>query len=71
MAFESTAAFLESYADESRRLLKYPEAAHYLGVCERTLATLKAAGDLPFVQIGKSVRFDRRDLDAFIASQRS
>jgi excisionase family DNA binding protein len=50
-----------------RRLLRPPDAARYLSVCKRTLWGLKACGELPYVPIGRQVRYDVRDLDAYIA----
>ena len=44
------------------------EAAAYLGVAEQTLAVWKCTGrrSLPFVKIGRLVRYRKADLDAFI-----
>lgn len=49
-------------------LLTRREAAAYLGVAEQTLAVWKCTGrrSLPFVQIGRLVRYRKADLDAFI-----
>ena len=51
---------------EIRRLLSPPLAARYLSVCARTLWELKRCGALPVVSIGRLVRYDVRDLDAWI-----
>jgi excisionase family DNA binding protein len=49
-------------------LLTRREAATYLGVAEQTLAVWKCTGrrSLPFVKIGRLVRYRKVDLDAFI-----
>lgn len=49
-------------------LLTRREAAAYLGVAEQTLAVWKCTGRrlLPFVKIGRLVRYRKTDLDAFI-----
>jgi excisionase family DNA binding protein len=46
--------------------LKSREAAQVLQVSARTLHSLAKSGALPVVRIGRSVRFDTRDLVAFI-----
>jgi predicted DNA-binding transcriptional regulator AlpA len=52
-------------------LIKSPEAATFLGVGERTLWSLTAPrGPIPSVKIGCSVRFDKRDLIAFVDAQK-
>lgn len=50
-------------------LLTRREAAAYLGVAEQTLAVWKCTRryDLPYVKIGKLVKYRRVDLDEFIA----
>lgn len=49
-------------------LMKYPEAAEYLGVSERKLWDLKDAGEIPCVRFcpNGAVRFSRRELDRWI-----
>lgn len=49
-------------------LLSRQEAAEYLGVAEQTLAVWKCTGryDLPYVKIGKLVKYKKVDLDRFI-----
>ncbi len=48
------------------RLMTAREAAKYLNISERTLWTLSNVGDLPRVLIGRAVRYDAADLEAFI-----
>jgi excisionase family DNA binding protein len=55
-------------AAEQTILLTRREAAAYLGVAEQTLAVWKCTGrrSLPFVKIGRVIRYRKADLDAFI-----
>lgn len=48
-------------------LLTQQHVAAYLGVTTRTIATYKAQGLLPYVQIGRLIRFRYEDIRAFIA----
>ncbi|MBA3858317.1 MAG: DNA-binding protein [Cyanobacteria bacterium PR.3.49] len=50
-------------------LLTRREAAVYLGVSEQTLAIWKCTGryNLPYIKIGRLVKYKLTDLDAFIA----
>lgn len=49
-------------------LLSRKEAAKYLGISEQTLAIWKCTKryDLPFVKIGRLIKYKKADLDAFI-----
>lgn len=51
-----------------KRLLTDRDASGYIGVCPRTLWALANSGKVPFCKINRSVRYDVRDLDAFIES---
>lgn len=51
------------------RLLTYQQAAIYLNLKYRTVLRLKEEGRLPFVAIGKFVRFDPIQLDRWIDTQ--
>jgi excisionase family DNA binding protein len=51
-------------------LLKVPEAARCLGICERTLFELTRRSEIPCVRIGRAVRYDPRDLDRWIEAQK-
>ena len=45
------------------------EAAALLGICRATLHRLRAAGKLPRpVKLGRCLRWDRRELEAWIAA---
>lgn len=47
-------------------LLTPEQAAAFVAVSERTLWSLGNSGEIPRVMIGRSVRYDRRDLIAWI-----
>jgi excisionase family DNA binding protein len=49
-------------------LLKPDEAASALGICARKLWELTNSGLIPCVRIGRSVRYDPRDLSSWIDS---
>ena len=51
-------------------LISYQEAAHLLGVSDRTVWTMcHVRGELPFVRFGNLCRIPRAAIDEFIASQ--
>jgi excisionase family DNA binding protein len=50
----------------SPRLMKPKEAAEYLAISERKLWSLSKSQAIPVVRMGRSVRYDKRDLDSFI-----
>jgi excisionase family DNA binding protein len=53
-----------------QRILTTCEAASYLAIGKRTLQEHVAAREIASIKIGRSVRFDIADLDAFIESRR-
>jgi excisionase family DNA binding protein len=55
----------------NNELLSRKEAAAYLGIAENTLAIWKCTGryGLPFVKMGRLVKYRKVDLDAFIANR--
>jgi excisionase family DNA binding protein len=57
---------LNGYEIATRQLLDTKAVATYLGVSDWTVRELYWRGDLTGVKIGRLVRFDREDLDAFI-----
>lgn len=59
------AAMTESLPIAERLLTKRQSAAR-AAVCERTIGSLIASGKLRCVRIGRAVRIDPRDLEAFI-----
>lgn len=51
----------------SRRWVDQRQAAEYLGITDRTLRRMIAAGDLPAYRLGKKMlRVDMADLDALL-----
>lgn len=52
-------------------LLNRKQAAKYLGVTAQTLAIWASVKryDLPYVKVGRLVKYRRADLDAFIAKR--
>jgi excisionase family DNA binding protein len=55
---------------EEIRLLNIKEAARFLGTTDKTLYTKIWRREIPFIKIGRSVRFDLRDLEALIERSR-
>ncbi|MCA9055957.1 MAG: helix-turn-helix domain-containing protein [Planctomycetaceae bacterium] len=54
----------------SRLLLTAEQAAEALTISPRKLWELTNTGQLPCVRIGRAVRYDRADLEAWIAAQK-
>jgi excisionase family DNA binding protein len=55
---------------EDVRLLNIKEAARFLGTTDKTLYSKIWRREIPFIKIGRSVRFDVRDLEALIERSR-
>ncbi len=53
-----------------QRLLTVQEAARYLAVSVSTLYGWVWQRRVPFVKIGRALRFDSRDLEAFVEANR-
>jgi excisionase family DNA binding protein len=51
---------------EEVRLLNVKEAARFWGTTDKTLYTKIWRREIPFIKIGRSVRFDVKDLEALI-----
>lgn len=66
--------YVELQADESKsampffenQLLSYKEAARYLRISEPYLRRLKQQGKIPYVQIGRGVRFRLSSLNSWV-----
>jgi excisionase family DNA binding protein len=56
---------LESFG-EGIRLLNVREAARFLGTTPKTLYTMAWRREIVFVKIGRSLRFDLKDLERMI-----
>jgi excisionase family DNA binding protein len=52
------------------RLMTVREAANFLGTTDKTLYTKIWRREIPFIKLGRSVRFDVRDLEALIERSR-
>jgi putative molybdopterin biosynthesis protein len=53
-----------------KRLLTIKEASEYLGITENALYCMVYRRQIPFVKIGKRLRFDKIDLDKWIEKQK-
>ncbi len=55
----------------SRSLMSRTEAAEYLGIKSQTLAVWATTKryNLPYVKVGRLVKYSRESLDGFIASR--
>ncbi len=51
-------------------LLTETEAAERLRLCQRTLRKARAAGQLPYVLIGRSIRYTVADLESYVEALR-
>ncbi len=56
--------------DPLRLLLNLPEAARALGISPRAFHDLAKSGQIRRILIGRSVRYDLRDLMAFIDAKK-
>ena len=56
--------------EQTACLLTVEQAAERLGTSVRFIRRLRAERRLPFVKLGKHLRIDSRDLEAFVASCR-
>lgn len=59
-----------SVTDQHRRPLDVNEAAAYLGVTARWVRRAVAERRIPHLKVGRYVRFDQEDLDAYLQRQR-
>ena len=51
-------------------LLTIRDLAEYLGVSEKTVRRLQAAGRIPFVRVGRGIRFDPGDVFRWISARK-
>jgi excisionase family DNA binding protein len=56
--------------EKEKGLLSPAEVAIVLGFSRSHVYTLADSGDLPSIKIGKSVRFDPKDVELFIREHR-
>lgn len=58
--------------DQAHRRLRTPAAGKYLGYADSTLEKKRVTGDgPPFIRLGRTIVYDTRDLDAWLASRRA
>lgn len=57
------------YKDKFPLYLSKKQACEYLNISNRTLNEWISAGDIPYKHIGKTYRFNRNDLDKFMATK--
>ena len=56
--------------NEKRLLLTSRQAAEALQISERKLWSMKASGEIPYVLLGRSVRYARVDLQQWIEERK-
>ncbi len=56
--------------DEKHEYLKVPEVAGVLRIARSRAYELVGSGEIPSIRIGRSVRVNRRELDAWLEGQR-
>lgn len=54
----------------AQRILTTTEAARYLSIGKRTLQEHVAAREITSIKLGRAIRFDMADLDAFIEGRK-
>lgn len=54
----------------TKRILTTAEAARYINIGKRTLQEHVSAREISSIKIGRSIRFDIADLDAFIEGRK-
>ena len=52
------------------RLLSIPHVAEHLGVCTKTVRRLIAAGGLPAIRVGRTIRIADSDLATYVGRGR-
>jgi len=60
---------MNSVSPIERRLLSIQEAAQYTGLSVHTLYTMVSQKRIPYVKVGRLVKFDRESLDKWIKHQ--
>jgi excisionase family DNA binding protein len=53
-----------------RELLRVPAVALRLGLSKQKIYALATSGELPSIRLGRSLRFEPRDVDRFIRDHR-
>ena len=55
---------------DEKRLLTVDEASYYLGLTKTTLYTWTCQKKIPHVKIGRALRFDKAEMDAWVESKK-
>ena len=58
-----------SQSDDWPLYLSKKQACKYLNISNKTLSEWISTGDIPYKHIGKTYRFNRNDLDKFMATK--
>jgi predicted DNA-binding transcriptional regulator AlpA len=58
-------------ADRGEKLLTSKDVSKMLAISERQVFALKSTGQLPFIKIGGSTRYDPVDINAYLETNRS
>ena len=58
-------------APSSPPLMNRREASAWLGISERKLDSLAASGELSRIRIGTAVRYEQKDLQVYVDSQKA
>jgi len=56
----------KEYLLSGKQLFDTVEAAQYLGISKNMLRDMKAERRIPYVQIGRLIKFNKADLDTYI-----
>lgn len=67
--FDTFKAAQKTSTNEWPLYLSKKEACKYLNISNRTLNDWLATGQIPYKHIGKTYRFNRNDLDKFMATK--
>ena len=57
--------------DVSERLWTVADLAIYLAVSESAVYKMKYRGEIPFIQLGGSIRFSKADIDAALTLKKN
>lgn len=67
--FDTFKAAQKTSTNEWPLYLSKKEACKYLNISNKTLNEWISTGDIPYKHIGKTYRFNRNDLDKFMATK--
>lgn len=67
--FDSFKKVQKSVSSDFPTYLSKKQTCEYLNISNKTLDEWIATGDIPYKHIGKTYRFNRNDLDKFMATK--